>query len=145
MSDDGQTLAGVAYASQTTPPQLLLWNAETGKLRASQPLPRSRERTLVAFSPDGHTLATTWTAPSSVAERLPIAAQRLLRTPKAESAVMLWSALDAHPVAHLDARDASMLTDLAFSPDGRRVAASSISSWVMLWDVPRALAPSGSR
>jgi WD40 repeat protein len=144
-SPDGRTLAGIAYGTPPTGSSLVLWDVESGLVRAAQPLPPSRESPLLAFSPDGRMVATTWSSPRRFDNSLPLAVQRLFRVRGPDSAVFLWSVPDGRPLLELHAPDTSLATELAFSPDGRSVALSHYSAWVTLWNLPDDVPSSNTR
>jgi WD40 repeat protein len=155
---------GRVLASAGTDGYLRLWNPATGDLLAALRLPSHGDQQ-VAFSPDGSMLAAASLAavagdPSSVRvwdarSRRLLAATRsgdLLTTPafspdgtllaygvtaagnSGASHVVFAAARSLRPAA-TTAQVPSQLLDLAFSPDGRTLAASYASGKAMLWDV----------
>ncbi|GID30454.1 nSTAND1 domain-containing NTPase [Paractinoplanes brasiliensis] len=112
-SPDGNTLA------TTSRNRTALWNAADRSLRTI--LPDNRVFTnAVAFSPDGHTLATV-TQPSPCCP-----------PGEAGNTLTLWN-LHAGTAVRLAGHTAAVL-DLAFSPDGGRIATVSVDRTVKVWD-----------
>ncbi|MFJ9647625.1 hypothetical protein [Streptomyces sp. NPDC101206] len=109
----------------------------------------------LAFSPDGHTLASAGhdgiTVLWDVAERTPRLSLtghtgslrsvafspdgRTVATAGIDQKIMLWDTVRGTRLATLDG-DAFVLA-LAFAPDGRTLATASADTSVVLWDVPR--------
>jgi len=112
-SPDGRTLA-TASVNQTT-----LWNIADRTLHTV--LADSRVFTnAVAFSPDGSTLATV-TQPSPCCP-----------PGTAGNALTLWN-LNTGAPARLT-KHTDQVLDLAFSPDGRRIATAGVDRSVIIWN-----------
>jgi len=121
ISGDGRLLACPAH--NHWPPTMQIWDTTTGRLvatlhRASPPF---------AFSPDGRTLAT---ASAEDHDR--------------SIFVKLWDTSDGHSIGALGREKFARPGAMAFSPDGRRLAAGLPSSLgpdpaentVTVWDLP---------
>lgn len=115
-SPDATTLAGAvpgvpqrSPARRATSLRIILWDAETGRARRETALP-DNERTALAFSPDGQTLA------AGSGEK-----------------VRIYDARTLEPAEALDACDAPIRT-VAFSPDGKWLATGDDAGYVRLWD-----------
>jgi WD40 repeat protein len=117
-SPDGRTLAWGGYKGSSTPPartevngHLALWDVvETRVLREQEA--DSDNVNSVAFSPDGHTLAS------------------------AGAELKLWDVTSGHVLYRLQG-SGPLILSVAFSLDGRTLASGSVDRTVKLWDVTR--------
>jgi WD40 repeat protein len=122
ISPDGKTAATVIWKSgDPRTGAVALWNIQSGKVE--QTLDESIENLVfrcVAFSKDGKMMATSGTR---------------LRNPKIEREVKVWDARTGQ-LKHtfLEAEGAVWETNVAFSPDGKKVAAGSMTGKISVWD-----------
>jgi WD40 repeat protein len=128
VSSDGRTAAAMDGRGH-----VWLWNVRTGSRRPLSGSGPQGHKTMLAFSPDGQTLAAGATATTDVEEATP-------------GAVRLWRVSSGKPLGWLPSRDA--VNGLAFTRDGRLVTvgyfatgrySSQPSSYgeVQLWGVGR--------
>jgi WD40 repeat protein len=113
-SPDGTLLATCGYGADGWPVDVRVWDTATGRPR-TPPLRYPQFVHALAFSPDAHTLATGH-----------------------GGAIVLWDVATGRARAKLP--QAGPISALAFSPDGRRLAAASRSGWgnqpgFRLWDL----------
>jgi WD40 repeat protein len=122
-SPDGQTLAGVDRDGT-----LVLWDAQTGEVKRS--LKNERESfSAVAFSPDGQTLVTgsrIREAPYGM-EKAGMVTLRDSQTGEIKRKFSVGPTLGAF-------RRSGGVFSVAFSPDGKNVAAGTASGIIKIWD-----------
>lgn len=106
VSSNGSTLASAGHS-------IYLWDAATGRIIATLTGPQAQETTQLAFSPDGKMLGTT---------------------NNVNSDIYLWDVATRHVVATFS-DGAVGLSDPAFSPDGKTLAAADSDNKIYLWDV----------
>src|SRR5262249_52190760 len=137
-----------------------LWNVATGQwLRNLQG--RGSWTTTVAFSPDGKTLASAGIGDGGDFRRYPIrlwdaATGKEIRRPMGhdhsirslvlsaekeylacvtdDGEVFLWEATTGHLLGRLGRRDWKQSYPIAFSPDGRTLAAVDAGGTILLWE-----------
>jgi WD40 repeat protein len=105
---DGQTIASGGWEGR-----VLLWDAKTGRLRATLPGHDGHAVFAVAFSPDGKTLASGG----------------------ADGTVRLWDARSGRPLGGPLRGHTNRVLSLAFDPDGGTLASGSLDRRIWLWDL----------
>jgi WD40 repeat protein len=150
LAPDGRTVA----TSSTGDHAVQLWDAATGRLRASLPWPgKTGALPVLAFGPDGVLLATIgstrgielWDTSTGRRRKTlirytgkPYALRfspdgGVLATSSLGRGVELWDTATGRLLSSLTGPDVAV-TALAFSPDGRTLAAGSAGGSVQLWD-----------
>ena len=148
---------GRALASGDNRGDLILWDVESGARKQTLEHWVYREKRAyrrwvhdVAFSPDGHTLATTtwgstilWDVKSGTQKRtLPRGVDHVVFSPDSRllvtagaygGEILLWDVKSGALMRELN--HTSQVRSIAFSPDGRMLASSSRKGKVILWDV----------
>jgi RNA polymerase sigma factor (sigma-70 family) len=117
-SPDGGTLISLGRGG------VRRWDASTGKEAGHFPGPQTGA---YALSPDGKLLAAASTP-------LYLAEDR--SRPLGDGSVYLWNLATGKLAAKLQGRRRETIESLAFSPDGKTLAAVSEGSQISVWDVP---------
>jgi Tol biopolymer transport system component len=118
ISPDGELIASVEYG-QAKPDfegatfHLALWRAEDGELVRQSEDYHLGDVYVIAFSPDGQTVATA----------------------SGDALIKLWNAQDATLIATLEGHEKGVRA-LAFSPDGETLASGSEDGRALLWSLP---------
>ena len=152
ISPDGRWACSGSRGGADDRRQVKVWDASTGKLVVQLPLGPAR----VAFSPDSRWLGVggeanyrffrtgAWTPGPAIEHGEYVAGLPLTFHPSSTLAAVLDSSLsivsivdveNGDVVAKLDAPEQSQIYYLAFSPDGRYLAAAQSDQRVDLWDL----------
>ncbi len=152
ISPDGRWACSGGRGSTDDSRLVKVWDASTGKLLVQLPFGLAR----VAFSPDSRWLGFggaaryrffrtgSWTPGPTIEHRQDVAEMPLAFHPSSKVAAVLDSSLsiarvvdleNGNVLAKLDAPEQSQTHFLAFSPDGRYLAASQSDQRVDLWDL----------
>ncbi len=152
ISPDGRWACSGSRGGADDRRMVKVWDASTGKLVVQLPLGAAR----VAFSPDSRWLGVggeakyrffrtgSWTPGPAIEYGEYVAGLPLTFHPSSKVAAVLDSSLsivrivdveNGDVVAKLDAPEQSQIYYLAFSPDGRYLAASQSDQRVDLWDL----------
>jgi WD40 repeat protein len=128
-SADGKSLASGDVQSTVR-----LWDVATGKERQVIDVQSGTESLSLAFAPDGKTLACAgaWND-SSFLPAGGINVQGIMMTPKQGYRVLLWDAETGKEVRHF-AGLGDNVKSVAFSPDGKTLAAAARDGHIALWD-----------
>jgi len=160
---------GTLLACRTSKNAVALWDTKTGKVVRGFGKARSLGSELIAFSPDGRTIATPggeateqglpiqpdielWeTATGLERLRIPMRAghvwqlafspnRRLLAAAGRTETIFLWDAWTGEAVGQLTGHR-GWLNSLSFAPDGKTLASGGADGTVLIWDVSGSLPP----
>jgi RNA polymerase sigma factor (sigma-70 family) len=125
-SPDGKTLAGAVWDRSVR-----LWEVSSGaELRRFEGLPRGGRA--LAFAPDGRAVAVAFSGDTGADEegKGPRKARR-----RSAPAVQLLDVADGRELRRFEAHGEVNLTTVAFSRDGKTLAAGTDTGTVLLWEV----------
>lgn len=122
-SPDGRTVA-----SGTVTGAVKLWNVVSGELKRTLQ-DNSGKVNFVAFSPDGHTLASAFCFADSAGT-----ASSANSSGTSSGTIELWDLTSGQMVRTVQ-EHAPCAVSLAFSPDGRTLAAGNADDTIKLWDI----------
>jgi WD40 repeat protein len=125
---------GKALASGDVQSTVRLWDVAAGREVRAIDVQSGTESLSLAFAPDGKTLACAgaWND-SSFLPAGGISVQGVTMTPKQGFRVLLWDVASGKEVRHFEGLGDDVKS-VAFSPDGKALAASSRDGHLALWD-----------
>jgi WD40 repeat protein len=128
-SPDGKTLASGDVQSTVR-----LWDVAGAREKQMIDVQSGTESLSLAFSPDGKALACAgaWND-SSFLPAGGISIQGVMMTPKSGYRVLLWDAETGKEVRHFEGLNDNVKS-VAFSPDGKSLAAASRDGRIAVWD-----------
>jgi len=124
ISPDGKTIASSGHDPRNrTGDHIRLWHRGTEKLKTRLPDHKGDIRD-IAFSPDGKLLVSVGGKPL---------VRRLRENSGGPGELKLWNAASGKELASVETED--QFTSVAFSPNGKRLAAGNLDGTIRLWDL----------